>query len=611
MNVRRSRTYQPASGWEYERARFRTLLARWLDYWLTHFFDLTVNGPAIRRSWTTMLAVGFIAGGLVLHIIFYYIPVLTPVRPFVLADVPLFLVLTIARLAILLFIPAFIAVTLAGSYLADIFELKDPSVAWDYIGTLALGGSSYMIHIRDGKVSEESLNSPALLIGGPGIVIAEFDSAALFEKPDGTPHVIGLASVVPDAGGRPNIILDGFERLREPIINLRDQYIGSAAGQPMTVVSRSLDGIPVSAVDARGMFSVRRQKVNEVAVSTIQAPYPFDPQDIERLIYKQAVPVLTEGPFASGQPGPWTATMQGLIRGSLAEFMNQNKLGEFLAGVGSLESDLSEYREDTIVSTTLRYSNELPDGAGQTPSRSRFHPRTELIERFMRSTDGFAQRARDRGLELHWIGVGTWRMPSILSEDRIREQHLEAWQLNRENAERSSQQAVDSVFEEAYFSEKIRLIQNVPLDAHQKNLTRYSEKPVLIETMLQDYWEQLGDALSAYYQSGTPSPDLEKVEKAVLRLERLLKIPRGHMLGGGSLSKVKREPESAMSEDAPPAPASKYEAEQYRQLLKLLDGNTKVAEGMIANEARRHPGLERSDLIRRIVSRHERHEQQA
>ncbi len=101
------------------------------------------------------------------------------------------------------------------------------------------------------------------------------------------------------------------------------------------------------------------------------------------------------------------------------------------------------------------------------------------------------------------------------------------------------------------------------------------------------------------------------MEKAVLRLERLLKIPRGHMLGGGSLSKVKREPETAMSDDAPPAPTSKYEAEQYRLLLKLLDGNTKVAEGMIANEARRHPGLERAELIRRIVSRHERHEQQA
>ncbi len=607
MNIRRNRSFETASGWEYERDRFKSLLQMWVDYYLTHIFDLSVSGPAIRRTWAGMLAVAFVAGGLVLHIILYYIPVLTPVRPFVLADVPVFLVLTIARLVILLFIPAFIAITLAGSYLADIFELKDPSTAWDYISTLSLGGTNYMIHIRDGKVSEESVNSPALLIGGPGIVIAEFDSAALFEKPDGTPHVIGLASAVPDSSGRPNIILDGFERLREPIINLRDQYVGSAAGEPMTVVSRSQDGIPVSAIDVRGMFSVRRKKVDEVAVSTIQAPYPFDPQDIERIIYKQAVPVLTEGPFASGQPGPWTASMQGLIKSSLGEFMNQHRLGEYLAGVGSLESDLSEFREDTIVSTTLRYSNDLPDGTGQSAARSRFHPRTELIDRFMKSTNGFAQRARERGLELHWIGVGTWRMPNELSDETIREQHMDAWRLNRENTERSSAEAVEVVSEEAYFNEKIRLIQNVPIISQQKNEQKYSEKPVLIECMLQDYWEQMGDALAAYYQSGVASTELETLEKAVLRIERLLKVPRGHIIGGGTMSKVKREPESVMSDDAPPAPASRYEAEQYRLLLKKLDGNTKVAEGMIANEARRHPDLERAELIHRIVTRFERH----
>ncbi len=607
MNVRR-RVYQPASGWDYERKRFKALLEKWLDYWLGHFFDLTVRGPAIRRSWTAMMAVGFVAAGLVLHIILYYIPILTPVRPFDLADVPVFVALTVARLIIVLLIPAFIAITLAGDYLTDIFELRDPSVAWDYIGTLALGGSSYIIHIRDGKVSEESLNSPALLIGGPGIVIAEFDSAALFEKPDGTPHVIGLASTVPDSGGRPNIILDGFERLREPIINMRDQYIGSAAGEPMTVVSRSLDGIPVSAIDVRGMFSVRRQKAEDVTVSSMQAPYPFHPEDIERLIYKQAVQVLTEGPFASGQPDPWAATMQGLIRGALGEFMNQHRLGEYLAGTGSLESDLSEFREDTIVSTTLHYSNELPDGTGQTPTHNRFHPRTELIERFMKATDGFAQRARDRGLELHWINVGTWKMPHTLTDDLIREQHLDAWRLSRENAERSSPETVQAITDEAYFSEKVHLIQNVPLDSHQKNQARYSEKAVLVECLLQDYWEQMGDALEALYQNRNAPQQEEALEKAILRMERLLKIPRGHMLGGGTMSKVRREPESSMDDDAPPAPSSKYEAEQYRLLLGKLEGNYKVAEGMIANEARRHPDLERAELIRRIVSRRERHE---
>ncbi len=607
MNVRNRRVYQTASGWDVEVARSKALLRRLLDYWLSHLFDMSLRGPGTRRYWATLLGAGFLVGGFVLHIILYYIPILTPVRPFSFAEIPLFFVLTLARLVLLLFIPAFIAITMAGDYLADIFELKDPSVAWDYISTLSLGGAGYLIHIRDGKVSEESLDSPALLIGGPGIVIAEFDSAALFEKPDGTPHVIGLASTVPDSAGRSNIILDGFERLRGPIINLRDQYIGSASGEPMTVVSRSLDGIPVSARDVRGMFSVRRRKVEDVSVSTIQAPYPFDPEDIEKLIYKQAVPVLTEGPFASGQPGPWTATMQGLIRGSLSEFMQQHKLGEYLAGTGSVESDLSEFREDSIVSTTLRYSSDLPDSTGQTPSKMKFHPRTELIDRFTKSTNGFGQRARDRGLELHWIGVGTWKMPDELSDERVREQHREAWRLSRENAERSEPEAMDAISNEAYLNEKLRLIQEVPLTAQQKNQAKYADKGVLLECLLQDYREQMGDALEALYQGGAASPELESLEKAMLRMERLLKIPRGHVIGGGTMSKVRRQPAPSMSDDAPPAPSSRFEAEQYRALLGKLDGDYRVAEGMIENEARRHPDLERAELIRRIVARFERH----
>ncbi len=97
------------------------------------------------------------------------------------------------------------------------------------------------------------------------------------------------------------------------------------------------------------------------------------------------------------------------------------------------------------------------------------------------------------------------------------------------------------------------------------------------------------------------------MEKAMLRLERLLKVPRGHVIGGGSLSKVRREPASNMDEDAPPAPSSKLEAEQYRILLSKLDGNYKVAEGMIAHEGRRYPGLDRLELMRRIVARFERY----
>jgi hypothetical protein len=151
MRLPRRRAYPSTSAWDLEVARFKALLHKWLDFPLNRLFDLTIRGPAIRKRWAFLLGVGFIAGGLTLHIILYYIPMLAPVRPFHLSEVPLFLVLTIFRLVLILAIPAFVAITYAGNYLADIFELKDPSVAWDYISTLSLTGWDHLLHILEGK----------------------------------------------------------------------------------------------------------------------------------------------------------------------------------------------------------------------------------------------------------------------------------------------------------------------------------------------------------------------------------------------------------------------------------------------------------------------------
>src|ERR1700690_839865 len=312
MNNTGPSLYSSPSGWEIEIKRFKELLDKWFDYRLNKFFDLSIHGPGYRRYWTVALAAAFVSLIFIIQAIFSFFPIFTPSRQYQLSAFLLFFILTIVRLILILFIPSFIAITMAGNYLADIFELKDTNAAWDFINELSLGGVSELIHIRDGKISEESLNSPILLIGGPGRVLVEFDSAALFEQPDGTPHAIGLANARPDPE-KDNFILEGFERLREPVINLRDQYIGNLSGEPMTVLGRSLDGIPVSASDVRGVFSIRRENDDDSSGPTIHSPYPFNPADIENLIYKQSVPVFTEGPYPSGQPPPWTNTMQGLI----------------------------------------------------------------------------------------------------------------------------------------------------------------------------------------------------------------------------------------------------------------------------------------------------------
>ena len=87
----------------------------------------------------------------------------------------------------------------------------------------------------------------------------------------------------------------------------------------------------------------------------VERPFPFRAQDIENLIYKQPVAVLTSGEHASDIPGDWTAVMHALIRESLREFMGVNRLAEFLAGVGPNEAERSEFR---------RGHDSLADAAG-------------------------------------------------------------------------------------------------------------------------------------------------------------------------------------------------------------------------------------------------------
>ncbi len=487
--------------------------------------------------------------------------------------------------------------------------------AWTFVERVAAGAQTDVLHIREGRLTEGNRKSTIVQIGGPGRLVVDDDTAVLLEKPDGTPHVVG-ASDPADGGGsrdRAAVELEGFERLREPLISLRDQYIGNPSGDPLTVVGRSLDGLPISVTDVRGVFSVRRESRSAGAPNSVEHPYAFRARDIENLIYKQSVAALTSGEYASGSPGDWTAAMHGLICDSLREFMAANRLADFLAGVGANEAEQSDFRADTILSRTLQVSSDAP-GLPSVESRTtaRFRPRTDLSAKFRKYGSEFSTRAQEHGMELHWIGVGTWNVPDEDSQDTVSAKHIEAWRLNRENATRVQTQALKQVSESALLEHKLRLIRDVPLAKHARNQTQYSDKLVLMECLLQDYWEQLGDALDVHYRSGTPSRALDELEEAVAKVEQLLRVPQvGHGHRGGVMSRIRKREEWDRSLEGPPAPASRAEAQQYQALLSKLKGDYRVAEAMIANEKRRHTDLDRDKLIARIVERFERHGREA
>ena len=600
MNNKGGRIEKAPSAWSLEVKRFKELFNRWLDYHVDMFFDLSIHGPDYRSRRVVLLRLTFIVIGLIIEILLYSFSNLflgkqaQPSAGFL--SLVVVAILAFFRLLFILLIPMYIGIEMGGNYITDIFELKNPSVAWKFISEISLRGASEVIHIRDGKIAEADKDSPIVLIGGPGRVEVEFDTAVLFEKPDGTPHVIGPADVRTKT-------LDGFERLREPIINLRDQYFGYTASDAISVENRSLDGIPISAKDARVVFSIHRRDGSDSQKPEKEKPFLYDPQSVQDLIYQQSVQVL-QGEHPSGEPGAWTNMMRGMVSGEIGSFMSQNKLSEFLASISTPEIEALEHREDTILVQTLQYSNQLPDTEPQDFTKPNFHPRTELTDHFMKYTDGFSRRANERGMDLHWIGVGTWKP----ANDVINVRHLEAWRLNLDNAVHSSNEALEQATEDAYLAETLRLIKNVPLDAYKECRANLIEKEKCIESLLQNFWEQMGSVLDAYYASNIHNSDVDQLEKAILKIEKLLGIPGGqHMVGGGSLSKVKPKPASNIPENAPPAPSSKSEDEQYRVLLSKLDGSYKVAEAMIANEQRRYPALRREEAIVRIIKRLERY----
>lgn len=594
------------SAFQIERDRFRALSRRYLEHWLNEFFDLSLSGPLRRFKWISglsllVLAIGILLNGpaILSHLRVLFPAILRPGTTQINIWQEAFFYLTLAGyLAIPLLVPAYYALEATARYLADIFELNSIDTARVFLRQLSLTGGGHAIRVRDGKVADEDLESPIMKIGGPGRVIVEFDSAVLFEKPDGTPHVIGpTRSAAEDeeqhAGEIAVEILDGFERFREAI-DLRDHYIGNPSGEPMMIKTLSLDGFPISAADVRAVYSVRRtEDQSPKRMPSKEQPYPYTRKSIEDLVYQSSVRVLTEGPYPSDLPPSWTSAAQSLIRGAISEFMNENNLSEYLASSGAPEVELAESQERTIQFQRFEITADKSETTNPPViPQPRFHPRTELSGIFSQLFDRFIRRAHDRGVDLHWVGVGTWKIPDQIASEIINGQHLQAWQINRENITRGSDQALEAVFNDAYLTQKLRLIQSAPMAAY-KEIEKEKNKNGA-QAILMAYWELLGQAADFYYNMGDPLP--RELEQGIRRMEAV--IFRGQHYVGARPTKLRAAP---AEEKTPPAPSSFAEARLYPKLLRLLDGDHKKAEWLIEYENKKYPDLSREQVIQHLL----------
>lgn len=407
--------------------------------------------------------------------------------------------------------PFFIALQTAANYLADIFELEDVTVARQFVNAVALTGSNETIRISQGGISDQHRTSPTYLIGGPGKVIVDIDSVALFEEPDGTIQVIGPTGTEPGGKAR----LDGFERFRQAI-DLRDHFITlrDDDGKSSAVKSRSLDGIPITATDVRFMFSVHRGDQKPTTLN----PYPFNKQAIEQLIYRATSRVTPDLSNPSTFEFNWVNNMVGLIRGTLGRFMNEHRLTEYLASIGrpeverarKNESEIAEEIQQLAPSTT----EEVPQVKEVKPP-PKFTPRFEIKNLFSQFAEEFSKSQYEQGVKLHWIGVGTWKTPI----DRIPEKHMEAWALSHENLEKGSEKALERCKQEAAVQEMMNLIQDVPVASYHEVEEKQVEHRVAIQSLLLAYRQQLIAAQDFLLAKNQPVP--EELTRAINALYRI------------------------------------------------------------------------------------------
>ena len=457
-----------------ERRLFRELLDRLINTLLNNMFDLRPARAARRSRYLTIF---FLISGILISLVYYPLPqwtsriggiftamLNTSSTPEQLTnaiyDFALFLknVLTNARILQYLPIflaPFFIALQSAAIYLADVFELEDISVARQFIHAVALSGSNDTIRIKNGEIAKEHLETPTYLIGGPGKVVVELDSVALFERADGTPHVIGPTGNKP--GGKET--LDGFERFREAL-DIRDHYVElrDQDDKSKAVDGRSLDGIPIKATDVRLMFSIYRGEKPEPSP---EIPYPYDEEAIKQIVYKATSRVTPELPNPSTYEFSWIQKMIGLIRGRLGRFMSEHNLTEYLASIGIPELEKVKQREEKISEQMKKLTQSEDDTSSpNTPKPPPdFQSRYKIKNLFAQFAEDFSKQSRNNGVQLQWIGVGTWESPVKI----VPEKHLAAWMLAQENLKMDSDAAMSGV-EKAEIGDKMRdLIQKVPL----------------------------------------------------------------------------------------------------------------------------------------------------
>jgi hypothetical protein len=379
--------------------------------------------------------------------------------------------------------PYLLALDAASNYLANVFELDDQSIAREFINRAAFGSQYETLLIKDGAVAEKDKQSPLSRIGGPGLVKVDLHSVALFEKPNGRPHVIG-PTVQANSGEN---VLEGFERLRAAL-DLRDIVIG-----PINVSERTQDGIKVTAEDVRMVFSIWRGATVEERTPTRTRAYPFRKDAVPSLVYRQTC----HGEYADTARtacADWIESMRAGIVAEMKNFITQHKLSDFLTSVGEPEIRILNERihklqknEEAVPVPNFYARDEI---TGRFPRFTEEFENLETQNLFSEFARAFTENNRQNGVELGWLGIGTWKPPDRI----IPEKNMAAWILSKENAAKGSPASLAALEKEEKRKEFLHYVQKVPLSSSRLSAAPNAYRSSTLRKTLIDYRELIKTA---------------------------------------------------------------------------------------------------------------------
>jgi hypothetical protein len=282
---------------------------------------------------------------------------------------------------------------------------------------------------------------------------------------EGTPRVIGPTV-------NQCVRLEGFERLRKAM-DLRDQK------EVFVVSGRSQDGIRVTAKDVQVVYSVYRDHEEP----TYERPYPFqDPQAIENLVY--------------GLGGKeWHRELSDQLHGALLDFFAMHPLNEFLAMVQEPELKKSQAYEKELLIESQRLAGA--EGSVEPPPLHKidgidYVPRPQLTDLFYTQA---METWPDAGMQIDWIGVGTWDFPAPV----IRMRHQEAWRISHENLAKNNPAAYQRLRSQQKIGEVQRLIQSIAITTFRKvNSVPGITLDDAMRTFILAYHTQMREALGDY-----------------------------------------------------------------------------------------------------------------